>query len=303
MSGLSGGGLAPRIVLVSRATEYERLLEVHATRGQIEFFLRMRGETLERVDERHHAQLDAMAEVRQSIPGEWRLAEIRRSGIERFLFGPEDIVVAVGQDGLIANLAKYVDSQPVLGVNPEPDVNEGVLAPLAAAQAGEMLRDVAEGAATVEARTMVEARLDDGQSLTALNEIFVGHASHQSARYELQIGGVSEYQSSSGAIIATGTGSTGWARSIMLATGRGRPIEPTARSAMLFTREAWPSKATGADLVHAEIGETETIRFTSRMNGGGVVFADGIEADRLKFDWGRGLDVGLSRRVLNLVRD
>ncbi len=36
---------------------------------------------------------------------------------------------------------------------------------------------------------MVRAELDDGQALLALNEVFVGHASHQSARYTIAYAG------------------------------------------------------------------------------------------------------------------
>jgi hypothetical protein len=43
--------------------------------------------------------------------------------------------------------------------------------------------------AELESRTLAEARLDDGQRLLALNEIFAGHRSHQSARYRLSFGG------------------------------------------------------------------------------------------------------------------
>ena len=42
-------------------------------------------------------------------------------------FGPEDVIIAVGQDGLVANVAKYLDGQPVVGVNPDPQRNPGVL--------------------------------------------------------------------------------------------------------------------------------------------------------------------------------
>ena len=61
---------------------------------------------------------------------------------------------------------------------------------------------------------MVEALRDDGQTLCCLNEVFVGHASHQSARYLIDAGGGVERQSSSGVVVTTGTGATGWARSI-----------------------------------------------------------------------------------------
>ena len=45
---------------------------------------------------------------------------VERNDLDRFVFGPEDVVVAVGQDGLVANVAKYLDGQPVIGINPEP---------------------------------------------------------------------------------------------------------------------------------------------------------------------------------------
>jgi hypothetical protein len=38
------------------------------------------------------------------------------------------------------------------------------------------------------------------------------------------------------------------------------------------------------------------------MNDGGVIFADGIEQDRLSFGWGRTVTLGLDSATLNLVR-
>ena len=70
----------------------------------------------------------------------------------------------------------------MIGLNPLPEEYAGVLVPHAPQAAGELLRDLQSGRAHVEHRTMVEASLDDGQTLTALNEIFAGYSSHQSAR-------------------------------------------------------------------------------------------------------------------------
>ena len=91
------------------------------------------------------------------------------------------MIVVVGQDGLVANVAKYLDGQPVVGIDPEPGRNAGVLVTHAAGDVGELVRATDH----VAERTMVEARLDDGQHLLALNEIFLGHPSHQTARYDL----------------------------------------------------------------------------------------------------------------------
>ena len=193
--------------------KYERLIARHATREQVRFFLKTRGQDLSVIETRHDQFHQQLREVRGAVPADWRSVLIRRDDLDRFLFAGEDIVIAFGQDGLVANVAKYLDGQAVLGVNPDPDVYDGILVPHAPAQVAALLRPVAAGNVQLERRTMVEAKLDDGQTLAALNEIFVGHRSHQSARYEIAVEGKDESQSSSGLIVSSGTGATGWARS------------------------------------------------------------------------------------------
>lgn len=149
---------------------------------------------------------------------------------------------------------------------------------------------------------MAECRLDDGQHLVALNEIFVGHSSHQSARYDLRVEGRREYQSSSGLIVATGTGQTGWSRSIR--TERSSTLytpHPTQPLLTLFVREAWPSVDSGAELTEWLIENDQSAEVVSRMESGGVAFGDGIEADRLDLPWGMKATVGVSEQRLRLV--
>jgi NAD kinase len=170
--------LAPRVVVVTRRTEYEELLLRHGTRSQAAFFLESRGRDLAEVDRRHCAQQAAAAAATAAIPLTWRRGRVERSDLDRFLFAPDDIVLVVGQDGLVANVAKYLDGQPVLGVDPEPRRNVGVLVRHSADSVPSLLQqavapDVPDGL------TMVELTSDDGQSLTALNEVYIGHARHQ----------------------------------------------------------------------------------------------------------------------------
>jgi hypothetical protein len=169
--------------------------------------------------------------------------------------------------------------------------------------ASELLRDVAAGRATSQARTMVAARLDDGQRLLALNEIFLGHASHQSARYAIEVGGQHERQSSSGVIVTTGTGATGWAASIHRERRSSlRLPEPSEPALAFFVREAWPSAATGTSLTEGLLADGAVVRLQSEMGEGGVAFGDGIESDRLAFDWGRRIEVSVAEERLHLVR-
>ena len=112
--------LSPRVVLVHRRTEYEELIRRHGTRGQAAFFLSTRGRDLAELEDRHHLTSQALQRVADAIPVQWRRGTVERQDIARFLFAPDDIVVVVGQDGLVANIAKYLDGEPVIGIDPEP---------------------------------------------------------------------------------------------------------------------------------------------------------------------------------------
>lgn len=277
-------------------------MATHATRGQVEFYLGTRGQTIDSVERRHMLQMTAISHVRKLIPDSWSRVDVERSSLDRFNFAPNDIVVAIGQDGLVANLAKYLTGQAVMGVSPDPESYEGVLTPLSVGQAGRLFRDVAQNGAAFEKRTMVTALLDDGQKLLALNEIFIGHKTHQSARYILSHGDTEEFQSSSGVIVATGTGFTGWAKSILTTTKRNIQCGPEDRAAHFFSREPWPSKQSGASLNHGRVSRRKALSVTSRMNEGGVIFADGIEQDFLRFDWGAKAEIHLAQQTLSLVK-
>jgi len=295
------GTISPRAVFVVRETDYELLLARHATREQARFFLETRGQELADVERLHDRFVAVLHEARAAAPADWRQVVVKREDFDRFLFGPEDIVVAVGQDGLVANVAKYLSGQPVLGVNPDPARYDGVLVRLSSERLADGLRRARAGDAAIERRTMVRATLDDGERLLALNEIFVGHRSHQSARYEIAVPGAREYQSSSGLIIASGTGATGWARSIMEATGTAIPLAPEERALGYFVREPFPSVATGTAIRAGRVGAGDPIEIVSRLNDGGAIFADGIEKDFLPFGWGRRVEVSVADKSLNLV--
>lgn len=294
--------LKPRAVLVTRESDYALLAAAHATGAQAAFFLKTRGQSVAEVERSKEVQSAALDVVRAAIPEDWRLVRIGRADLDRFIFSPEDVVIAVGQDGLVANLAKYLNGQPVLGVNPDPGVNEGVLVPLKPDQAARLVAAAAQGAASLERRTMAEAVTDDGQVLQALNEVFIGHRSHQSARYVITVDGASEKHSSSGVIVSTGTGATGWARSIMTASGRAVSLGPTDKALAFFVREPWPSVATGNSIAWGPLGAGQPLSVLSNMNDGGVIFADGMEQDHLDFGWGRTVRVGVAAKTLNLVR-
>ena len=109
---------APRLVVVHRRTQLAELLAEHSTMAAVEFFLETRGQRVEPLVAADEAQNRALAAATNAVPIEWRQAVVERAQLSRFLFEPDDVVVVVGQDGLVPNVAKYLAGQLVFGVSP-----------------------------------------------------------------------------------------------------------------------------------------------------------------------------------------
>lgn len=296
--------LAPRAVVVHRVTEYEELLARHGTHGQAEFFLASRGRGIRKVTERHRRTRRALADVAAAIPLQWRQARVERSDLDRFLFAPEDVVIVVGQDGLVANAAKYLTGQPVIGIDTDPGLNPGVLVRHRPRDAGRLMRSAVLPGRTADELTMVEAVADDSQRLPALNEICLGPPGHQTVRYRLAHDGAGageEAQASSGVLVGTGTGSTGWLRSLWQERGSALALPgPTDRRLVWFVREAWPSPSTGTAHVAGALSSGQRLRITvesDRM----VAFGDGMEGDALHLTWGQSVTLGVADVSLRLL--
>ncbi len=295
----------PRVVLVTRKTSLEGLREARGTLDQVRFYLASRGQDIAWHEAAHERFVAAYSEVEASIPGDQRRVQIDRDDLDRFLFAPDDLILVVGQDGLVANVAKYLSGQRVIGVNSDPERFDGVLCRHPPASVRFLLEWTATGSGNayrIERRTMAVAEREDGQKLLALNEVFVGHRTHQSARYTIEVGEQRERHSSSGVLCATGTGATGWARSICeqrkIEQGLPRPTDPQLA---WMVREPFPSISTGVGLDFGLLPAGARLVLHSEMAEGGAVFADGIESDALEFLGGQTVTVGRAEQALQLV--
>jgi NAD kinase len=301
-----------KVVIVTRKTRLEELLGRFNTLGQVRFYLEHAGQdfaAIEAEHRRHHAVLDG---VRHQIPAGVKHHIIDRSFLPQYTFG-NDLVVTVGPDGLVVNTAKYLDTQPIVAINPDPDRIEGVLLPFTAASAKRALYAGLYTNAQTRDVTLAEAQLNDGQRLLAFNDLFIGARSHVSARYRIEVGGHQEAQSSSGVLVSTGAGSTGWLRSVYagaarIVTALGGTVHPSperlpwdAKTLVYAVREPWPSKTTGVTLVYGLITPQQPLVIHSEMAENGVIFSDGIESDYLVFTSGLTATVRIADRTAHLL--
>ncbi len=301
---LKRGVSLPRLVVVTRASPIAQLKARHGTKSQAAFYLASRKQkitTFEEQTDRLEAGIDM---VLQLLPTDRRRARVDRDELDRFLFEPEDIVFAVGQDGLVANVAKYLTNQPIIGINPDPARYDGVLCRLTPPSTRFALTFVESGVGPFaeERRTLALAEREDGQRQRALNEVFIGHKSHQSARYIIKAGGHIERHSSSGILVSTGTGATGWARSVASQRGLLDQLPGPLENRLAFlVREPFPSVSTGTKIDFGLIEPGTSIEVISEMGEDGVIFADGIESDHMEFTAGQRVVVKADETPVRLI--
>lgn len=283
------------IILVYRETRLDGLVRRHNTREQAAFYLQSRGDSVKDYQDEDRELKQSLMHIEKTLQGFGRVQRLERSFLPNFLFGPEDIVAVAGQDGLVANTLKYLQGQPLIAVNPAPQRFDGQLLPFKTSDLAKISRDVLNDRFNVKLVTMAQALLNDGQTLLAVNDLYIGPRLPISARYELQYGDQCEQQSSSGVLVSTGLGSTGWLRSLVTGATAIAQITQTdstlalpwdATELYFCVREPFPSQTTGTSLVFGKIHPHENFRLTSRMAEGGIIFSDGIVDDAIEFNSG-----------------
>jgi len=301
-----------RALIVRRATRLEELIARFNTKAQARFYIESMGGDFADYEKEDAAYQKSLQKVERASRPLIKTHVIDRSLLTNYLFADDELVIVVGQDGLVANTAKYALARPILGVNPEPGRYDGILLPFDARSVGAALHRTIEEKATIRQVSMAEALLQDGQRLLAFNDLFIGVRTHVSARYRIAIGGQSEKQSSSGVLVSTGAGSTGWMSSVFnMAASVGRfvgtalparaPMPWNARELLYVVREPFVSRVSGAQITAGAIAEGQSLEIESQTPSNGVIFSDGIENDFLQFNSGAIAHVGLAKDSAQLV--
>ena len=297
-------------IIVRSKTRRELLQDKFQTHAQAKFYVERSGGRIDDIDAEHDEFYRSLEAVQAQLSGKLKFKIIDRGFLPSFIFAENQLIITVGQDGLVANTAKYAKGQPIIGVNPDPERFDGVLLKTQVKTFAQHLQHALTGAAAVSEITMAELKLNDGQRLLAFNDFFIGPSSHISARYIITQGKRHEEHSSSGILISTGAGKTGWMSSVLnMVAGISGKAEIAAYKNLAWSspeliyavREPFISKQSQAAMVWGIINRGSPLVIESRMAQSGVIFSDGIERDFLHFNSGAIATVGVAAEKARLV--
>jgi NAD kinase len=293
-----------KVVVITRKTRLEELVARFNSIGQARFYIEHSGGDFTDYERENDRYKEAIEFIRARLH---RLPDIKvqfmdRSFLSAYLFSDRDAILAVGQDGLVANTAKYVGTQPIIAINPDPERFDGILLPFKTAELPAALDAVLSNRAACRNVTLGQAVTNDGQKLLAFNDFFIGARSHISALYRIETSGKSETQSSSGIIVSTGAGSTGWLSSVFnMANGVAAFSGGQAGSAvrldwdtkrlMFAVREPFASRHSCASIIMGDADREHPLVVRSLMPANGVIFSDGMEADFIQFNSGSAVTI------------
>ena len=305
-------------IIVINKTRLEQLTARFNTKAQAKFYIEHAGGNFEDYEIEHKTFKKSLEIIQRKISTHLKKYKVvERQYVPNFIFSGKDIVIVVGQDGLVANTAKYVNDIPIIAINPDPTRYDGILLPFDPSNFGPAFLKTLAGNSQTRSVTMAEARLNDGQRFLAFNDLFIGHSSHISARYRITFDNYSENQSSSGIIISTGAGSTGWLSSLFnMAAGINRTFgkstgEPyqsgismtwDEKRLVFIVREPFLSKYSRVELTTGLISPNKKLILESFMPTNGVIFSDGIEADFLHFNSGSIAEIGIAQERALMVQ-
>jgi NAD kinase len=304
-----------KIIVIHRPTRLDSLVARFNTRQQAKFYIEhLRGDfsDYENEHEKYYRSLEELERIAMKIG---KVHQVEWKYLPNFLFGAEDLVVAVGQDGTVANTLKYLNEQRIIGINPDNSRWDGILAQFSVNEADLAIKRTFENKTPIMKVTKAKVELADGQLLYAVNDFFIGIRSHSSARYTLSVDGKKEPQSSSGVIVSTPLGRSGWMRSI-LAGATGITSQLAGKSMVIkeqnhgdwgknrltfAVREPFPSVSSGTDLLFGTIGPETDFQIESRMGENGIIFSDGIQDDFLEFNYSIVAKISIAETKGNIV--
>lgn len=254
-------------------------------------------EKIVRSNREHEGTIEKMVETLQKLGFSCRF--LARKPGEIIDTCCEELIVTVGGDGTFLDASHSINRQvKVLGVNSAPSSSIGHYCLADRDSFERIMNEICSGEKSSYPLRRLRMRLNGEQlPVFALNEVYISDSSPAgTARYRIDYAGASVEHKSSGLIIATAAGSTGF----NLSAG-GSILDITDNQGCFSTLAPYLPPGQSRDLVRGTFREEEVIQITSKMLEG-CFFIDG---KHIRYDFSRGsqLEIDLTAPVIDTYID
>jgi NAD+ kinase len=219
-----------------------------------------------------------------------KLSELKKSDISN-----KDLIITIGGDGTFLKVSHFLNEQPILGINSEPEKSEGALTSMKESEI-DKLKEILQGRFRTIQRQRAAVKINNTLiDEHALNDVYAG-ASNQfhTSRYVINFKGNKEEQRSSGVLIVTGSGSTAWYKS-----AHGKPFSHDEKKLKFKIREPYFGNLFKPKILDGELAEGEKMLLESRRHEGGVIAIDSNKT--YQFNFGDTAEIELSKCHLNTI--
>lgn len=262
--------------------------------GEAYLELQRRGLDVDRIRDSHHRQktnLDVLVGAFRSAGIDTEI--VPRSQLNRTMARYANYVIAFGGDNHFIYVSHYVDV-PILPINSDPETSVGYLlqTPDYAVVPDKLLKQEFD---ILEWPKLFAYFPDDGQTILATQELFIGEADPWDASHciiRLRRGQeVITHHRGSGTIIANGVGVTGWYAAAGGHNGYG--ILPTSHDFVVFCRERMNKPGSTTQHDDMVFSQGDSVRIQSN-NENGIIIADSLPDFKYPFRAGATVDISVS---------
>ncbi|MBI3394779.1 MAG: NAD+ kinase [Spirochaetia bacterium] len=292
-----------RAVLAVKRSKWERDLVRYGSRDMVKRLYETQNHNFQRVYDSHKRQESGLERIRTAVP-EWPL--VFREDLDHIDLSGMDCIVSFGGDNHFVFVSHISRDLPVLGINSDPSTSLGALLYFTT---DSFVEKISPGNVKLVAEqwTRIEGRIEyaDGRRTTvgpATSEISIRSSfSDAISRYVVRAGeGAWEEQKSSGMLLSTGAGSTGWFRNAVPWENYDSAI--FAKEEQLFrfvARETGPRRAYAHR--YGTIHHKQVLEMVSEMEG--EITVDSHPERTFDFPPGARAEFAISPSNLSVVKD
>lgn len=258
-----------RILVVQKKTKFELDMEIYSSLDEYKKICKLQNFLFDRIFQSHQRQEESREYLRKQVIPQARF--IFRDELSTINMDDFDLVISLGGDNHFTFVAHQVFPKIILGLNSDPDTSVGALLGFST-ESFENLVQNAWKSATIEEWSLIHTTLTypDGRvvhTFPSVSEISIRNNSPDLiSRYLIQFKDEIEEQKSSGLLLYTGAGSTGWVASCYpKKTG---PFPKDQRYFQVYAREPRRKDKTYEHFRWIDFRVEDSVEVVSEMNGG-----------------------------------